>query len=91
MRTDEEIDAAAALLRKALRRKSRWNERTRKTIEAQLQALEERMTIAQADRLWYEDETAEEYRDGDNDLFNEVEYTIRWMNGQKGYKAPDPQ
>ena len=88
MRSDAEIEAEVAALRKLLAMPKRWNEATRSMMAAQILALESRMSSTEAERLYYVDETADEYEDGDNELYHEICRTIGWMNGATGHDAP---
>lgn len=88
MRTTTQIDKEVAKLKRLLSEMDRWNTETRKTMEAQQLALEERMTADQVEAKWYQAEGDEDYREGDNDLYHEVIRTVHWMNGIPHYDAP---
>ena len=88
IQSEKKIDAEILALRKALMLKDRWNAETRVEIECQIEVLEKRMTVLQVESRWFEDETSEEYEYGGNDLWTALDETARWLNGQKGVKAP---
>jgi hypothetical protein len=81
MRTDIEINNEIVALKNALSLKSRWNAQSREEIEAKIEVLTKRMTPAAVELRWFEDETAEEYRDGDNLLWGDLDLVARWMQG----------
>ena len=87
MRSALQINAEIARLKKALTAR-RWNAKALEQIEGQIEVLEKRMDADEVELLWYVDETAEEYSDGDNELWSELDQTARWMAGEKGYHAP---
>jgi hypothetical protein len=88
MRTDKEIKIEVGKLRKQLTLKNRWNASAREIMEAQVEVLEKRMTTAQIGGRWYEDETTEDYSDGDNELWVQADRAASWMNGEKGVDTP---
>lgn len=88
MKSREEIAAEISKLKHALKLKNRWNAATRQQIEGQIEVLEMRMDPEEVEARWYVDETAEEYRDGDNDLWIELDATARWMAGEEDFDAP---
>lgn len=88
MRTPREIDAEIATLKRALALKGRWNADAMAQIEGQIEVLEKRMDPDQVELRWYCDETEEEYCDGDNDLWSELDQTARWLQGEDDYSAP---
>lgn len=89
MRSDKEIDAEIVALKKALTLTRRWSPSTRKQLEAMLQVLERRMTPEQVEREWYQDESSDDYRDGDNELWAEADRASRWLMQERGYdEAP---
>jgi hypothetical protein len=87
MRTDREIEAEVWKLRAALTRR-RWSANAREQIEGQIEVLEKRMEPETVEARWYNDETADEFTDGDNDLWLELDQTARWLQGMDGYSAP---
>jgi hypothetical protein len=93
MRSDTEINAEIAALKKALTLKgahhgSRWSVSTRKQIEESIAVLEQRTTSEQIEREHYLDEASEEYTDGDNDLYHELIRVHAWLNGERDSDAP---
>jgi hypothetical protein len=87
MRSNAEIDAEVAALRKALK-SLHWNTSARAAIEQSIQVMEKRMDAAAVERVYYVDETTSDYEEGDNDLYNELARVCAWMAGTAGYKAP---
>jgi hypothetical protein len=88
MRSDAEVNAEIAVLRKALQKPDRWNLRARKTIEETIKVLDERMTAEQIERNYYYDETDIDFEDGDNDLYNALLLVRYWLDGDLAFKAP---
>jgi hypothetical protein len=94
MKTKNEIDNDIKALKAALIKPGKqpggflYNAETRKMMEAQIRVLTERMTPAKVEQEYYVDESGEDYRDGDNDLWAELDRTARWMAGESGYDAP---
>lgn len=82
------IAAEIKKLKHALTLEGRWSRAAREQIEGDIEVLENRMTPAQVEGRWYQDETAEEYSEGDNDLWARLDRTARWLAGEKDYKAP---
>jgi hypothetical protein len=82
MRTDTEINNEIVALKNALNLRNRWNAETRELLNAQIRVLTQRMTTAAVEREWYVDETTDEYQDGDNFLWGELDRTARWMLGE---------
>jgi hypothetical protein len=87
MRSNTEIDAEVAALRKALK-SLHWNTTARAAIEQSIQVMEKRMDAAAVERVYYVDETTSDYTEGDNDLYNELARVAAWMAGTAGCKAP---
>jgi len=87
MRNAQEIEAEVASLNKALSARH-WSPKAREQIEGQVQVLQKRMDPDEVELLYYVDESAEEYREGDNDLWSELDQTARWMQGEDGFCAP---
>jgi hypothetical protein len=88
MRTQTEIDNEIVALKNALTNSTRWNDATRKMMQAQLRVLTEKMTQEKVDQEYYEDETDPDYRDGDNDLWAECDRTAQWLAGSDDYDPP---
>jgi len=92
--TKNEIDNDIKALRAALKKPGKqpggflYNADTRKMIEAQIRVLTERMTPAKVEQEYYVDESGEDYRDGDNDLWAELDRTARWLLDTENYEAP---
>jgi len=84
MRSDNEIDAEIAALRQAQKSLNCAHF----TIVQSIEVLSKRMTDAQVEQAYYEDETTPDYTEGDNDLYNELARVCQWMHGVAGYKAP---
>jgi hypothetical protein len=85
-RTSEEIAKEVERLREIRKntpKKSFFGDDNHAEIDAVIEALEKRMTAEEAERKLYQDESAEEFEDGDNDLYHTVCSAIRWMNGDK--------
>lgn len=87
MRTQREINAEIWKLRGALTHR-KWNAKAREQIEGQIEVLEKRLEPDTVEVRWYCDETAEEFCDGENDLWAELDQTARWLQGLDGYCAP---
>jgi hypothetical protein len=88
MRSDTEIEAEITGLRKVLKKGSRWNDRARETIEQTVHVLERRMSIETIEQTYYVDETSDDYKDGDNDLYNDLMLVGCWLQCSEGYRAP---
>jgi hypothetical protein len=93
MRSDTEINAEIAALKKALELKgahhgSRWSLSTRKQIEESIAVLEQRKTESQIEGRHYVDETSAEYTDGDNELYHDLINVRDWMLGKECCDAP---
>lgn len=88
MRNDKEINAELKKLCLMAADVGRYNADTRKQIAAQIEVLTGRMTEKQVESKWYVDEGDLDYRDGDNDLYHELDRTVAWIEGKKGYEAP---
>jgi hypothetical protein len=92
--TNTEIENDIKALRTALTKPGKqpggllYNADTRKMMEAQIRVLSERMTPAKVEQEYYVDETGEDYRDGDNDLWAELDRTARWLTDKENYEAP---
>jgi hypothetical protein len=90
-KTQQEIDAEIKALRElktTVPKKTFFGDDNHEKLDAQIETLEKRMTKAQAEQRWYVDESAEEYSDGDNELYFEVCAAIEWMNGDPDQDAP---
>jgi hypothetical protein len=88
MRSNNEIEAEVAALRKALENQTRWNEKARATINQSIRVLEMRLTADEIENTYYADESDPEYRDSDNDLYNALMTVHYWMIEEKGYAPP---
>jgi hypothetical protein len=89
MRSDTEINAEIAALRKALALPGRWNQHSRNLITQTIVVLEKRMSAAQVEHDYYVDETMEDFREGDNDLYNALVLVSYWLAEVEGHdKAP---
>jgi hypothetical protein len=87
MRTDKEINREIALLLRAYESR-RWNQPTREKLEESIKVLTERMTTQQVEDRYYCDETAEEFEDGDNDLWAALHSVAAWLHGNNDVAKP---
>jgi hypothetical protein len=85
MRSDTEVNAEIAALRKALTLPHRWNDQARNVIKQTIVVLEKRMTADQVEHDYYVDETMEDFREGDNDLYNALVLVSYWLAGIDGH------
>jgi hypothetical protein len=93
MKTTRQINAEAKALRKLKPRvpaKTYFGEDNHAAIDAQIEVLEKQLTEKQIETRWYQDETAEEFRDGDNRLWDEARYARSWIDGDES-DAPSSQ
>lgn len=88
MRTGDEIATELRHLKHALTLRHRWNPKAQDQIEKTIEVLERRQTPEEVELLYYTDETADEYEDGDNDLWTELDSAARWLHGEDGFSAP---
>jgi hypothetical protein len=66
----------------------RWNQWAREGLVAVLKVLTDCMTAEQVELKFYEDETTEDYREGDNDLWVQADRAACWLAGEPGYPVP---
>jgi len=86
MRSDTEINAEIAALRKALALPGRrWNDQARNMIKQSIVVLEKRMSADQVEHDYYVDETMEDFREGDNDLYNALVLVSYWLAEVDGH------
>jgi hypothetical protein len=81
-RTQEEIDRQVKGLlemKQTMPRKSFFGGDNWKVIDAQINVI----TGTKKPDYYYVDETQDDYRDGDNDLWSEAERAERWLNGEE--------
>jgi hypothetical protein len=88
MRSENEINAEIAALRKALALPKRWNDRARNLIAQTIVVLEKRRTAEEIERDYYVDETMEDFHEGDNDVYNALMLVRAWLDCESGYAAP---
>jgi hypothetical protein len=88
MRTDKEIEAEITKLQELSNLPNRWNAATKEIIAEQCNTLSERSTHEKVEQALWVDETSEDYKEGDNELWRSVDEAVSWMNGEKGFKAP---
>lgn len=88
MRSGTEINNEIVALKNALSKSDRWNNQARETVKETIKVLEKRMSASEIESTYYCDETADEFEDGDNDLFNALMLVHYWMIGDFGFDAP---
>lgn len=87
MRRDAQVNNEIARLTAALKR-PHWNRDARGLMNEEIKVLTLRLTPKQVEDRYYVDETAEEYREGDNDLWVALDIVARWLDEEEGVKPP---
>jgi hypothetical protein len=85
MKSDKRIESEIMALKKALANpKRRWNNKARDTINQTITVLHLRMTPAQVEQKYYQDETSSEFQEWDNELYHEMVRVSEWLHNGVG-------
>ena len=87
MKTNAVIDNEVAKLTSALK-SPHWSHQARHLMNQQINVLVLRLTPQQVEDRYYEDETTEDYKPGDNDLWMALDAVARWTANERGVAAP---
>jgi hypothetical protein len=82
--TGEEITRELALLEQyktLIPQRSAFGDENRAQIDAQIDVLKNNLTDAQITWQYDADETAEEYQDGDQEIYQAADYARQWLDG----------